>query len=57
MGYLGNEVYGFSRDFVQFLFLEEPRVSAGSALKRCLGFGYVEFGVLELGWLKLLKRE
>ena len=52
-----DEVYGFSGGWVEFLFLEQPCVSAVSAFELGFGFGDVEFCVFEVGWFELLEGE
>jgi hypothetical protein len=52
-----DEVNGFFRGAVEFLFLEPPGFPAISALQRCSRSCDVKLGVLKFGWLKLLKRE
>jgi hypothetical protein len=55
VGDFWDEVYGFRRFFVQFRFLEKPRVAAGSALEGGFRFRYAEPCVLERDGFQLFK--
>jgi hypothetical protein len=53
----GDEVYGFCRVFVEFLFSKEPSVAADATFEFSFGLSYVEFGVIEVCWFKLGESE
>ena len=57
MGDFGDEVYGFFGCWVEFLVFEFPGVAAVSALQRCFGSCYVEFGLFEIRRFELLEGE